>query len=132
MAEDVGRSPRPWVWGGKGLRRVNERTIIETQETQERTGIRTQVVPRIDHESLGDSILSSTAIPWIRSRNVKMDVARLKPRTRFYSFFDSRAFTNYITPKLIELVKDSTLDTRSNDTPFQIGETVLVKPLVAV
>ena len=125
LAEDVGRSPRPWVWGGKGLRRVNERTIIETQETQERTGIRTQVVPRIDHESLGDSILSSTAIPWIRSRNVKMDVARLKPRTRFYSFFDSRAFTNYITPKLIELVKDSTLDTRSNDTPFQIGETVI-------
>ena len=125
LAEDVGRSPAPWVWGGKGLRRVNERTIIQTQETQQRTGVRTQVVPRIDHESLGDSILSSTAIPWIRSRNVKMDVARLKPRTRFYAFFDGKTFTNYVTPKLIEIVKDSTQDTRSNDTPFVIGETVI-------
>ena len=125
LAEDRGRSPRPWVWGGKGLRRINERRIIQTQNRQERTGVRSQVVPRIDRQSLGDSVLSSTAVPWIRSRNVKMDVARCKPRTRFYSFFDSKAFTNYITPKLIELVKDSTLDTRSNDTPFQIGETVI-------
>ena len=125
LAEDVGRSPRPWVWGGKGLRRINERRTIRTTERQTRTGVRTRVVPRLDRQSLGDTLLSSTAIPWIRSRNIQMDVSRLKPRTRFYMFFDSNKFTQYITPKLIELVKDSTLDSRSNGIPFDIGETVV-------
>lgn len=125
LAEDIGRSPLPWVWSGKGMRRVNERTIIETTERQERTGVRSRIVPRIDRQSLGDSLLSSTAIPWIRSRNVKMEVARLKPRTRFYVFFDSNTFTQYMTPKIIELVKDTALDSRSNGTPFVVGETVI-------
>ena len=125
LAEDVGRSPAPWVWGGKGLRRVNERRVIQTTERQTRTGVRSRVVPRLDRQSLGDTLLSTSAIPWIRSRNVKMDVSRLKPRTRFYMFFDSNTFTQYMTPKLIEVVKDTALDSRSNGTPFVVGETVV-------
>ena len=78
---DRGRSPLPGVWGGRGMRRINRNETILTTTRQTRTGIRTRVIPRIDRQSLGDSIVSSTSIPWIRSRNIKMNVARL-PRTR--------------------------------------------------
>ena len=88
LEEDIGLSPLPDAWGGRGMRRINQTDTIEVTEEQLRTGVRTQVIPRIDRQSMGDAILSSTSIPWIRSRNVELDVARLKPRPRFYSFFD--------------------------------------------
>jgi len=124
LAEDIGRSPNPGVWGGRGMRRINRVDTIQVTEGQSREGIRTQVVPRIDMESMGDSILSQTAIPWMRSRNIAIEVSRMKPRTRFYSFFDSIPIDNYIVPKVIEVIKDSTLDSRTNATPFVVGETI--------
>ena len=124
LEEDIGRSPRPNVWGGRGMRRINVVEKIRTTEEQVREGVRTQVIPRIDRQSMGDSILSSTSIPWIRSRNVELDVARLKPRTRFYSFFDGKTTIDYMVPKIIEIIKDPTVDSRTNSTPFVIGETV--------
>ena len=54
---------------------------------------------------MGDTILSQTAVPWIRSRNIAFDVYRMKPRTRVYAFFDGVDITAYITPKVIELNK---------------------------
>ncbi len=124
LEEDVGRSPRPDVWEGRGMRRVNREEVLETVTRQRRSGIRSRVIPRIDRQSLGDSIISSTSIPWIRSRNVKVAVERLKPRTRFYGFFDGRKVSEYMTPKLIELIKNPSTDARTNSTPFIPGETV--------
>ena len=124
LEEDIGRSPRPNVWGGRGMRRINVVEKIRTTEEQVREGVRTQVIPRIDRQSMGDSILSSTSIPWIRSRNVELDVARLKPRTRFYSFFDGTKIGDYMMPKVLEVIKDPSTDSRTNSTPFVIGETV--------
>ena len=127
LEEDRGRSPRPNVWGGRGMRRINRVTTIQVNEGQTRTGIRTQVVPRIDRESLGDSILSQTSIPWMRSRNIAIEVSRMKPRTRFYSFFDSLPIDQYIIPKVIEVIKDSSVDSRTNATPFIVGETIQIQ-----
>ena len=121
---DRGRSPSPGVWGGRGMRRVNRTETLLTTTRQTRSGIRSRVIPRIDRQSLGDSVVSSTAIPWIRSRNVKVNVERLKPRTRFYSFFDGKKVSDYFTPKLIELIKNPSTDARTNSTPFIPGETV--------
>ena len=81
-------------------------------------------MPKIDRKSLGDTILSTSAIPWIRSRNIGFNVVRLKPRTRFYVFFDGINITTYITPKVIEVIKNSSTDSRTNETPFVVGETV--------
>ena len=121
---DVGRSPRPDVWAGRGMRRINRTTSFLATTRQTRSGIRSRVIPRIDRQSLGDSVISSTSIPWIRSRNVKVNVERLKPRTRFYSFFDGKKVSDYFTPKLIELIKNPSTDARTNSTPFIPGETV--------
>ena len=132
LAEDIGRSPRPDVWSGRGMRRVNRVDTIQSTSSQTRSGVRTQVVPRIDRESMGDSILSQTAIPWMRSRNISIRVSRMKPRTRFYSFFDSTPINDYIIPKVIEVIKDSTLDSRTNANPFTEGETIEVRTPASV
>ena len=107
------------------MRRVNRTDTIEVTTGQTRQGVRSRVIPRIDRRSLGDSIVSTTVIPWIRSRNVKFVVERLKPRTRMYAFFDGRSIDEYITPKIVELIKDPSTDNRTNSTPFVIGETVI-------
>ena len=109
----------------QGLFYLHERRTIRVVNNQARQGVRSRVVPRIDRRSLGDSILSRSAIPWIRSRNIGFNVDRMKPRTRFYAFFDGVSVTNYITPKVIEIIKNSTTDSRTNETPFVVGETVI-------
>ena len=104
---------------------VHQRRTWRVVNNQARQGIRTRVVPKIDKKSLGDFVLSQTAIPWIRSRNVAFNVERMKPRTRIYAFFDGVNVTTYITPKVIEIVKSSTADPNTNETPFVVGETVV-------
>ena len=109
----------------QGLFYLHERRTFRVVNNQARQGIRSRVVPKIERRSLGDSVLSRSAIPWIRSRNIGFNVDRLKPRTRMYAFFDGVDVTNYITPKVIELIKNSATDARTNETPFVVGETVL-------
>ena len=104
---------------------VHERRTWRVVNNQARQGIRTRVTPKIDRKSLGDHILSQTAIPWIRSRNIGFNIDRLKPRTRMYFFFDGVNVSGYVTPKIIELTKSSTQDPNSNETPFVVGETVV-------
>tara|TARA_Y100000004_G_scaffold130685_1_gene147367 strand:+ start:782 stop:8344 length:7563 start_codon:yes stop_codon:yes gene_type:complete len=104
---------------------VHERRTWRVVNNQARQGVRTRVVPKIDQKSLGDSVLSTSAVPWIRSRNIGFNVDRLKPRTQMYMFFDGVNVTNYVIPKVIELVKSSTADPKSNETPFVVGETVV-------
>jgi len=108
---------------GRGRRVLGGRTITTTTR-QTRSGVRTRVVPRIDRQSLGDRVVSSTAIPWIRSRNVEVAVARMKPRTTFFAFFDGQSIGDYLIPKIIEVIKDPSVDSRTNSTPFVPGETV--------
>ena len=91
-------------------RRVLQGQTITTTRRQVRSGTRLRVVPRIDRRSLGDSVIDSTFIPWIRSRNVGFDVERVKPKTRMYAFFDDDNMMHYIIPKLIEIVKNSSED----------------------
>ncbi len=109
----------------QGLFYLHERTTFRVVNNQARQGVRTRVVPKIERRSLGDTVLSRSAIPWIRSRNIGFNVDRMKPRTRMYAFFDGVDVTTYITPKVIEIIKNSTTDSRTNETPFVVGETVI-------
>ena len=108
----------------RGGRRVVEVTTIPTIQRQTRTGVRTRVVQRLDRRSMGEVVIASSAVPWIRSRNIDVNIVRMKPRTSFFAFFDTERIDDYLTPKLIELIKDPTTDSRTNSTPFAIGETV--------
>jgi len=109
-------------WGrGRATDRI---TTIRTTRRQTRTGIRSRVVPRIDRRSLGDSVVSTSSINWMRSRNVRITAERMKPRTRFYIFFDRKIINDYVTPKVIEVIKDPAVDSRTNSIPFVPGETI--------
>jgi hypothetical protein len=69
-----------------------------TQVGQSRTGIKTSLVTKIDRQVVGDRVLSTAAIPYIRSRNVLVQVRGLKPGTRFYPYFDDISVASFCTP----------------------------------
>ena len=128
---DINRSVGSWRRrAGKG-RQPRVRTITTTATTttkQTRTGIRYRVTPVIEQQSLGSKVVSVEHIQFMRSRNIEFNCQKLKPRTKFYAFFDGIAIpTKLITPKIVGVVKDPTSDSQTNNIPFQIGETVYVK-----
>ena len=69
-----------------------------TQIGQSRTGVKTTLVSRVDRQVVGDRVLSTAAIPYIRSRNILVQIQKLKPNTRFYPFFDNISIASYCTP----------------------------------
>ena len=116
--------------GGKGRRR-ERRTITTTTTTttkQTRTGIRYRVTPVIEQQSLGSRVVSVEHIQFMRSRNIQVKVQKLKPRTRFYPFFDGiKIPAKLMTPRIMGVVKNPSADSKTNNIPFQVGETVLGK-----
>ena len=110
-----------WVERGSVIEGVTltERTTFEdiiVTSSNSREGIQWQVTPRVTTESFGDRIVSRDIIPFMRSRNVEAVITRMKPKTRFYAFFDNIDVTQFVTPKLLEVSM-----TRGT---FTIGETV--------
>ncbi len=91
-----------------------EDTITTTEQSRE--GIQFQVTPTINNQSLGDRTLSRDIIPFMRKRNIQITTHRMKPRTRFYVYFDNVDVTSFTTPKLLEVSMTSGV--------FQTGETV--------
>lgn len=83
--------------GNSSLRRVTTETIA-TQVGQSRTGIKTDIVAKIDKQIVNDRVLSTAVIPYIRSRNILVQVRGLKPGTRFYPYFDDVDISAYCTP----------------------------------
>jgi hypothetical protein len=69
-----------------------------TQVGQSRTGVKTTLVAKIDRQVVADRVLSTAAIPYIRSRNILVQVKGLKPNTRFFPFFDDVDVTAFCTP----------------------------------
>ena len=82
-------------WGN--ARQITVETTAQ-QIGQNRTGIKTSIVEKIDRQVVGDRILSTAAIPFIRSRNILVQIQKLKPNTRFYPFFDGIDISAYCTP----------------------------------
>tara|TARA_Y100001963_G_C6789773_1_gene454853 strand:- start:2644 stop:5799 length:3156 start_codon:yes stop_codon:yes gene_type:complete len=73
--------------------------IIETiRQDFNRTGIRTEVVPKVDEESQGFRHLYDTLIPFCRSQTITFDAYALKPNTRVYPYFDKKAVSAHTTP----------------------------------
>ena len=126
---DISKKTGGWRGSGKG-RFKQRRTITTTTTTttkQTRTGIRYRVTPVIEQESLGSKVVSVEHIQFMRSRNIEFSCEKLKPRTKFYPFFDGISLTQkMVTPKIMGVVKDTSTDPKTNNIPFQIGETVSV------
>ena len=77
-------------------------TYVETG-TQARSGVSISISERFDNFSKGDVVVSSSIIPYMRSRNIEFTARKLKPNSLVSAFFDSRNVNEYIVPKLIEI-----------------------------
>jgi hypothetical protein len=79
---------------GRGRRVLGQRvtrTTTEISRNQIRTGIRTQIVPRTITRNLGNRVVSSSIIPFMRDKNIYFRAFGLKPDTQVYPWFDSRS-----------------------------------------
>jgi len=82
--------------GGGARREVTVETTA-TNIGQSRVGVKTTLVARIDRQVIADRTLSTAVIPYIRSRNILVQVKGLKPNTRFYPFFDDVTISSFCT-----------------------------------
>jgi hypothetical protein len=91
-------------------------STFATQIGLARTGVKTSIVTKIDRQIVADRVLSTAAIPYIRSRNVLVQVKGLKPNTRFYPFFDDFNVSAFCTPaaRLVYTPVSGTFDTNTN------------------
>ena len=84
---------------GTSGRAILARETVEREITQTRTGIRNEITG-VDtvRNSIGDRVVDVSIIPFIRSRDVTVDVTGMKPNTRVYAFFDGEPVSVHCTP----------------------------------
>ena len=83
---------------------------------QGRTGVSTKLELKTDYEQVNDRTVSTTVIPYIRSRNILVQANKLKPSTRFYPYFDGVDVSAYCTPaqKLVYTPTSGTFNYKVN------------------
>ena len=90
-----------WTEGGTQFSpdRFDVTRTTETVRTdQTRTGVDTQVALRVDRVSQGFRVVSTTALPVVRSRSVVFTGEKFKPNNRLYAFFNKTDVTSHVTP----------------------------------
>jgi hypothetical protein len=107
----------PWYGGYWGRVATQVATTTTKTGTSARTGTQQKLTEELNTVSLGDSVISTEVVPFMRSRNVEFVGSRFKPFTRVYAFFDGQDLNKFVIPKLLEVQMNSGL--------FQVGETVI-------
>ena len=70
------------------IRWVTTNATTTVDRRQQRTGVNTRLVERIDTVSTGDRVINIEVVPWIRPGQVNFTATGMKPNTRLYAFFD--------------------------------------------
>jgi hypothetical protein len=104
------------VIGGGGARREITYDTYATPVGQSRAGVTTKLELKTDYEQVDDRTVSTTVIPYIRSRNILVQAGKLKPSTRFYPYFDGVDVSAYCTPaqKLVYTPSSGTFNYKVN------------------
>jgi len=84
--------------------------------TENRSGTQLRVSEQIQTTNEGDRVVSTSVVPFMRSRNIEFTGRKFRPYTRLYGFFDGEDVNNFIIPKLIEI--------RMISGSFSVGELV--------
>lgn len=76
-----------------------QNTLVAKEVGQVRTGTMTTVVPGGTSETiLGERIIDTSFVPWIRENTIHFDCENLKPNTRLYPFFDGVNVSQFVRP----------------------------------
>ena len=111
-----------WMPKGKGvitdaiLTTKQKYKDITTTTKMSKEGIQYKVKPKVTTEVIGEKVVSSDKIPFMRKRQIEFTAKGLKPRTRFYPFFDGQRMQSYCANKLLRI--------EMKEGVFQVGETV--------
>lgn len=84
--------------GGVTTTNTTTRVIVNdvtTTERQEREGTQLRASITNQRTDLGDRVIDTSVIPYMRSRAVNFTAYGLKPNTRFYAFFDDENVNAY-------------------------------------
>ena len=90
-----------WIEGGTQFnpdRFDVTRTTNTVRTDQTRTGVDTQVSLRVDRVSQGERVVSTAAIPVVRSRTISFTGEQFRPNQRLFAFFNTTSIDTYITP----------------------------------
>lgn len=94
--------------------RTTTNTYVTAVETN-RTNKQYHVHEKIDTYVADDKIISSTNIPYMRSRRILIEADKLKPNTKFNFYFDNVNMNNNCSPMTIIKVKMNLEEFRSLD-----------------
>ena len=107
---------RSFNWERQGAVLLFRYDTFATQVGQSRNGVSTQLQLKTDYQQVDDRVISTAIIPYIRSRNILVQTHKLKPKTKFYPFFDGVDISSYCKPasKLVYTPSSGTFDYTSN------------------
>lgn len=83
--------------GGGPARQVYVSTTAQ-QIGRGRTGVKSTLAVQFERQVVDDKVVSTALIPYIRSRNILVQVKGLKPNTTFYPYFDNIGVNAQATP----------------------------------
>ena len=84
-----------------------------------RTGVRTEVVEKVDLESRGTKVISTALIPFVRAKDITFDGFDFLPNTQVYPFFDAQAVTSFTRPSA---------GFSTNDASLVNGDAIITSP----
>ena len=90
----VQSSSNAW-WSGNTL---IQRTTQTVRSEQQRTGVQTDVVEKIDLESLGTRVISRAMLPFCRANSISFTGTDFLPNTQLYPFFDRQDVSQFTKP----------------------------------
>ena len=121
----VSATTRTW-WddngrGGDGpldmdlITRIEERGRVN----RTRTGIRTDVVERVDEETVGTRVISRALLPFCRANTITFEAVGMLPNTQVYPFFDRQTVEAFTQPEL---------GFSTNDASLVNGDAIITNP----
>ena len=99
----------------------------QTTEVQSRSGTKITYQPTTVNKSLGEKLISSDVIPFIRSKQVIYRATDLQPVSTVYPFFDNTNISNYVTTHNYFTFNQNNLQYSLSTSPTILGERIQIK-----
>ena len=84
-----------------------------------RTGVRTEVVEKVDLESRGTKVVSTALIPFVRAKDITFEGFDFLPNTQVYPFFDAQTVSSFTRPSA---------GFSTNDASLVNGDAIITSP----
>ena len=86
---------------------------------QTRTGVRTEVIEKVDIESRGTKVVSTALVPFVRARDITFEGFDFLPNTQVYPFFDAQDVSSFTRPSA---------GFSTNDASLVNGDAIITSP----